>query len=392
LSFLRRKLDALRPRFEAGGKYHKLWPLFEVIDTFLYSPADETRGSVHVRDAIDLKRVMIAVVLALLPCIFMACWNTGYQVLHAAHGVVPGWRGAVLSALGVHPDASSIGAALLLGALYFFPLYLISNIAGGFWEILFSLVRKKPINEGFLVTGVLYPLILPPDIPYGIAVLGISFGVVMAKEVFGGTGMNFMNVALVSRAFLFFAYPAELSGDRVWVPVDGVSGATALGAAAAGAPIAHSWLDAFLGFIPGSMGETSALACLLGGAYLVWARIASWRIILGMLAGFSLTVLLLSSLATNPVSQLPLHWHLVLGGFAFGTVYMATDPVTAAVTDTGRLIYGALCGILAALIRVINPAFPEGVMLGILLANVFAPLIDYFVIEANKRRRRLRSE
>jgi Na+-transporting NADH:ubiquinone oxidoreductase subunit B len=392
LSFLRRKLDVLRPRFEAGGKYHKLWPLFEVIDTFLYSPADETRGSVHVRDAIDLKRAMIAVVLALVPCIFMACWNTGYQVLHAAHGVVSGWRGAVLSALRVNPDANSIGAALLLGSLYFFPLYLISNIAGGFWEVLFSLVRKKPINEGFLVTGVLYPLILPPDIPYGIAVLGISFGVVMAKEVFGGTGMNFMNVALVSRAFLFFAYPAELSGDRVWVPVDGVSGATALGAAAAGAPIAHSWLDAFLGFIPGSMGETSALACLLGGLYLVWACIASWRIILGMLAGFSLTVLLLSSLATNPVSQLPLHWHLVLGGFAFGTVYMATDPVTAAVTDTGRLIYGALCGILAALIRVINPAFPEGVMLGILLANVFAPLIDYFVIEANKRRRRLRSE
>ncbi len=392
MSFLRRRLDAIKPRFEPGGKWHRFWPLYEVIDTFLYSPADETRGSVHVRDAIDLKRAMIAVVLALVPCIFMACWNTGYQVLHAANGIIPGWRGAVFASLGLEANANSVTAAIILGSLYFLPLYLISNIAGGFWEILFSLVRKKPINEGFLVTGVLYPLILPADIPYGIAALGISFGVVMAKEVFGGTGMNFMNVALVSRAFLFFAYPAELSGDRVWVPVDGLTGATALGAAAAGLPITHSWLDAFLGFIPGSLGETSALACLMGAVYLIWARIASWRIMLGMLLGFSATALLLGAVATNPVSQLPLHWHLVLGGFAFGTVFMATDPVTASVTDTGRWVYGALCGVLAALIRVINPAFPEGVMLGILLGNVFAPLIDHFVIEANKRRRRLRSE
>lgn len=390
MSFLRRRLDAIKPRFEPGGSLHRWWPLYEVIDTFLYSPADETRGSVHVRDAIDLKRAMIAVVIALVPCIFMACWNTGYQVLHAAGGIAPGWRGAVFSSLGLEANAHSVVAAIVLGSLYFLPLYLISNLAGGFWEILFSLVRKKPINEGFLVTGVLYPLILPPDIPYGIAVLGISFGVVMAKEVFGGTGMNFMNVALISRAFLFFAYPAQLSGDRVWIPVDGVTGATALGAAAAGLPITHSWLDAFLGFIPGSLGETSALACLAGAVYLIWARIASWRIMLGMLLAFSATVLLLGATATNPVSQLPLHWHLVLGGFAFGTVYMATDPVTAAVTDTGRWVYGALCGVLAALIRIINPAFPEGVMLGILLGNVFAPLIDHFVIEANKRRRRLR--
>lgn len=401
MNFLRRKLDELEPHFEKGGKFHTYYPIYEALDTFLYSPKNRTTGTVHVRDALDLKRLMITVVLALTPCVFMALWNTGYQVNLAVSQLpvestvgafAENWRFTVLQWLGIGIDPHSLVSSLVLGALYFLPLYLVTNLVGGFWEVLFVVVRKKELNEGFLVTGILYPLILPADIPLWMAALGISFGVVMAKEVFGGTGMNFMNVALVSRAFVFFAYPADMSGDLVWVPVDGVTQATALGLVAGGAEISHSWMAAFLGFIPGSMGETSALACLIGGAYLIWTRVGSHRIILGMLLGFSATILFLNAVGTNPVTQLSLSWHLVLGGFAFGTVFMATDPVTASMTDTGRWIYGALCGFLSALIRCVNPAFPEGVMLAILLGNVFAPTIDYFVVEAYKRRRRLRDE
>ncbi|MCC5813618.1 MAG: NADH:ubiquinone reductase (Na(+)-transporting) subunit B, partial [Leptospira sp.] len=358
---------------------------------------DKTKGFVQVRDALDLKRMMVTVVIALQPVVFMACWNTGYQIFQTGEPIL-GWRADILIWLGILSDSgnNSVGnsggmlAMIALGALYFIPLYLVTNIVGGIWEVLFSIVRGKQINEGFLVTGFLFPLILPPDVPLWMVALGISFGVVIGKEIFGGTGMNFINVALLSRAFLFFAYPADLSGDRIWIAVDGYTQATVLGAVANAETFPYTWMDAFLGFIPGSMGETSALACLLGGAYLIWSRISSWRIVLGMLASFSLTILFLNYVGSNPVTQMSLDWHLVVGGFAFGTIYMATDPVTASMTNTGRWIYGALCGFLSALIRAVNPAFPEGVMLAILLANVFAPTIDYFVVEANKKRRRLR--
>jgi Na+-transporting NADH:ubiquinone oxidoreductase subunit B len=397
MKFLRSYLDYLAPKFEKGGKFSKLYPLYEAADTFLYSPADKTKGFVQVRDALDLKRMMVTVVIALQPVVFMACWNTGFQIFQTGEPIL-GWRADILIWLGILSDSgnNSVGnsggmlAMIALGALYFIPLYLVTNIVGGIWEVLFSIVRGKQINEGFLVTGFLFPLILPPDVPLWMVALGISFGVVIGKEIFGGTGMNFINVALLARAFLFFAYPADLSGDRIWIAVDGYTQATVLGAVANAETFPYTWMDAFLGFIPGSMGETSALACLLGGAYLIWSRISSWRIVLGMLASFSLTILLLNYVGSNPVTQMSLDWHLVVGGFAFGTIFMATDPVTASMTNTGRWIYGTLCGFLSALIRAVNPAFPEGVMLAILLANVFAPTIDYFVVEANKKRRRLR--
>lgn len=391
MKFLRSSLDKMAPSFEKGGKWEKLYPLYEAVDTFLYSPDSRTQGFVQVRDGLDLKRTMMSVVIALQPVVFMACWNTGYQVLKPQGQALSGWRWDIFQSLGLVSDPGSLVSCLVLGALYFFPLYLVTNIIGGFWEVLFSVVRKKDINEGFLVTGFLFPLILPPDIPYWMAALGISFGVVIGKEIFGGTGMNFINVALLARVFLFFAYPADMSGDRVWVAIDGYTEATALGAVASGGDIPYSWMDAFLGFIPGSMGETSALACLVGGGYLVWTKVGSWRIILSMVLGFSLTILLLNAVGNNPVTQMGLDWQLVLGGFAFGAIFMATDPVTASMTHTGRWVYGFFCGFLSALIRAVNPAFPEGVMLAILLGNVFAPTFDYFVVEANKKRRRARS-
>lgn len=396
MKILRRALDRIAPQFAEGKRWERFFPLFEAIDTFLYSPPERNRGSVHVRDAIDLKRMMVSVVISLQPVVFMAFWNTGYQIFQVGEPIL-GWRGDLLVWLGLLSDQAN-GAVfitaitqIVLGATYFIPLYLVTNIVGGFWEVLFSIVRGKQINEGFLVTGFLFPLILPPDVPLWMVALGVSFGVVIGKEIFGGTGMNFVNVALLGRAFLFFAYPADLSGDRIWVAVDGYTQATILGAVANAETIPYSWLDAFIGFIPGSIGETSALACLVGGVYLVWTRVSSWRIVLGMLIGFSVTVLILGKVAHNPVAMMSLEWHLVVGGFAFGTIFMATDPVTACMTQTGRWVYGFICGFLSALIRIINPAFPEGVMLAILLANVFAPTIDYFVVEANKKRRRLRS-
>jgi Na+-transporting NADH:ubiquinone oxidoreductase subunit B len=308
-----------------------------------------------------------------------------------------GWRGTVLERLGIGFSADSVWASLAHGALYVLPVYIVTLVAGGFWEVLFALVRNHEINEGFFVTSLLYTLILPADIPLWQAALGISFGVVIGKEVFGGTGKNVLNPALVGRAFLFFAYPAHMSGDAVWVPVDGYSGATALYLAGAGGVEAMlsggiTWMDAFLGNIQGSMGETSTLACLLGAAFLIMARIASWRIMAGVMLGMLATSTLFNLIGsdTNPMFGLPWYWHLVLGGYAFGMVFMATDPVTASMTDTGRWIYGALIGVMVTLIRVLNPGFPEGMMLAILFANVFASLIDWFVVQANIRRRQRR--
>ncbi len=402
MSPMRRWLDRVHPLFAKGGQYEKYYALYEMVDTFLYTPSDVTRTSPHVRDAIDLKRVMSYVVLATLPCIFAGLWNVGYQanLAMADMGVASaeGWRGAALGLLGVDYDPSSLYDSFLHGLMYFLPIYIVTLMAGGFWEVTFAAVRNHEVNEGFLVTSMLYALILPPTVPLWQAALGISFGVVIGKEVFGGTGKNFLNPALTGRAFLFFAYPAQMSGDAVWTAVDGFSGATALSLGAQGGMDAIreggiEWMDAFFGSIQGSIGATSTLACLLGAAFLIYTRIASWRIILGVFLGMVGTSVLLNLIGsdTNPMFGMPWYWHLVVGGFAFGMVFMATDPVSASMTNTGRWIFGVLIGFMTVIIRVVNPAYPEGIMLAILFANLVAPLIDYGVIQANIRRRMRRT-
>lgn len=413
MKFLRDKLDQLHPHFVKGGKLEIMYPLYEAIDTFLYTPGEITEGNTHVRDGLDLKRMMITVVAALGPCILMALYNTGYQANLAMQisgtETLEGWRGTIINAIGIGYDPANIIANVIHGALYFVPVFLVANIAGGTCELIFSTIRKHEINEGFLVTGMLYPLTLPPSIPLWQVAIGIIFAVVLAKEVFGGTGKNFLNIALTARAFLYFAYPAQISGDRVWIALDGYAGATTLGIMAdpknlgtgmtavtssladGGAGI--SWMTSFIGLIPGSMGETSALACFIGAAILIATGIGSWRTMAGCLIGllgFS-TLLYLIGSDSNPAFQIPPHWHLVIGGFAFGTVFMATDPVSSAMTDTGRWIYGILIGFMTILVRVINPAFPEGIMLAILFGNVFAPLFDYYVVQANINRRLARN-
>ena len=400
---LRKFFDQIKPLFESGGKFEKYYPLFEAIDTFFYNPDEVTSTAPHVRDSLDLKRMMIVVVWALTPCVLMAMWNTGYQANLAMQAMniesAAGWRGVVLAGLGISYDPASLWANFFHGALYFVPLYIVSMAVGGTWEVIFASVRKHDMHEGFLVTGLIFPLTLPPDIPLWQAALGISFGVVIGKEIFGGTGRNFLNPALAGRAFLYFAYPAQNSGDSVWTAVDGFSGATPLGALATAdvstgmEAIDVTWAQAFLGNIPGSLGETSTLACLIGAVILIGAGVGSWRTMLSMLLGGMVFAGLLNFIGsdTNPMFQMSPMWHLVVGGFAFGLVFMATDPVSGAMTETGKWFYGALIGIMTILIRVINPAYPEGVMLAILLGNVFAPLIDYFVMQANIKRRLVRN-
>ena len=396
---VRKFLDRLHPYFARGGPYEKYYALYEMVDTFLYTPSDVTRTSPHVRDAIDLKRVMTYVVVASLPCILMALWNTGYQANMAMANMgidsVPGWRGVILDTLNVGHNPESIIANSIHGLLYFLPLYIVTVVVGGLWEVLFAAVRNHEVNEGFLVTSMLFTLTLPPDIPLWMVAIGISFGVVIGKEVFGGTGKNFLNPALTGRAFLFFAYPAAMSGDSVWTAVDGFSGATPLGLAALGGVDAITgsgvtWMQSFLGNIQGSIGSTSTLACLLGAVFLIYTRVASFRIIFGVFLGMFLTSGLFNLLGsdTNPMFGMPWYWHLSLGGFAFGMVYMATDPVSASMTNMGRWLFGLLIGVMTVLIRVVNPAFPEGIMLAILFANIFAPLIDYFVIQVDIARRK----
>ncbi len=398
---LRRGLDRLEPLFTRGGRLERFHALFEMVDTLFYSPPDVTPGAPHVRDALDLKRVMIIVVFAVVPCILVGMWNTGYQsnvALAAIGGTdIGGWRAGLLALLGAGYDPASIYDNFMQGLVFFLPIYIVTMAAGGFWEILFAGVRNHEINEGFFVTSMLYALILPASIPLWQVAVGISFGVVVGKEVFGGTGKNFLNPALVGRAFLYFAYPAQISGDAVWTTVDGYSGATALGISAIEGiegvvASGLTWGQAFIGQMQGSIGETSAAACLLGAILLVYWRVASWRIIVGTVLGLVVPVILFSGFeSSNPMLSMPWHWHLVLGGFAFGAAFMVTDPVTACQTNTGRWIYGLLIGFLTWVIRVINPAFPEGIMLAILFANVFAPLIDYFVVRANVKRRLARS-
>ncbi len=399
---LRDILDKIGRHCEPGGALHRFQALYEAIDTLFYRPDSVTRTTAHVRDAMDLKRMMTTVWLTTFPIMAFGMWNVGYQanLAFAAHpdllAAQDGWRFAILRLLaGVDP--ASPWDNLVQGGLYFLPLYATIFVVGIAWEVLFASVRGHEVNEGFFVTSVLFALILPPNLPLWQAALGISFGVVLGKEVFGGTGKNFMNPALVSRAFLFFAYPAFMSGDQVWVPVDGYAGATALATAASGgidAVVANglSWWDAFFGLMPGSIGETSTLVILACGGVLVLMGIASGRIVSGVMIGMIGFSTLLNWIGsdTNPMFAMPWYWHLVVGGYAFGMMYMATDPVSASMTNTGKWVYGALIGVMVVMVRVINPAFPEGMMLSILFANLFAPVIDYFVVRANIKRRAAR--
>ncbi len=393
---LRKILDDMAPLFHKGGKYEKWYSLYEAVDTIFYRPPDVTKTTSHVRDGVDLKRIMITVWLCTFPAMFYGMYNLGWQANTAMADMgiaaVQGWRGTLIEMFAGY-DAASVWDCLWHGVAYFVPIYMVVFVAGGFWEVLFAMKRGHEVNEGFFVTSVLFALTCPPDIPLWQAALGISFGVVIGKEVFGGTGKNFLNPALCGRAFLFFAYPASMSGDAVWTAVDGYTGATALSMAASqGMEVltGHlSWTDAFMGHMAGSIGETSTLAILIGGFFLLITRIASLRIVLGVMLGMFATSTLFNVIGSdaNPMFAMPWHWHLVVGGFAFGMMFMATDPVSASMTDTGKLWFGALIGFMVVLIRVVNPAFPEGMMLAILFANLFAPLLDHFVVQANIKRR-----
>lgn len=392
---LRNILDSIEPHFEKGGRYEKWYALYEAVDTIFYSPSSVTKTTAHVRDGVDLKRIMITVWFCAFPAMFFGMWNVGFQAntAMAELGVVggEGWRHALIAmASGYNP--ASLWDNFWYGFCFFIPIYATVFLVGGFWEVLFAMKRGHEVNEGFFVTSILFALIVPPTLPLWQAALGITFGVVVAKEVFGGTGKNFLNPALAGRAFLFFAYPAQLSGDAVWTAVDGYTGATALSVAATDGLAAlqshYTWMDAFLGKIPGSIGETSTLAILIGGAVLLWTRIAAWRIVAGVMIGMvGLSMLFNTIDSSNPMMAMTWQWHLVLGGFAFGMIFMATDPVSSSMTNAGKWVFGVLIGCMVVLIRVVNPAFPEGMMLAILFANLFAPLIDHFVVQANIKRR-----
>ncbi|MFI3179368.1 MAG: NADH:ubiquinone reductase (Na(+)-transporting) subunit B, partial [Methylococcaceae bacterium] len=375
-------LDSIEPHFTKGGRFAKYYGLYEMVDTFIYTPADVTRGTTHVRDGNDLKRTMTFVVIATLFCVLMAMYNTGYQanLAMATMGLetIDNWRRIPMMLFGY--STMNPFSNLAHGALYFLPIYITTLAIGGIWEVLFATVRGHEVNEGFLVSSMLYALIMPPDMPLWQVALGISFGIVIGKEVFGGTGKNFLNPALTGRAFLYFAYPASMTGDSVWVAVDGYTRATPLGLAANGGLDAvyaadYSWMQTFFGFEPGCLGETSTLAILIGAAFLLYTRVASYRIMGGVFAGMVAIATLFNVIGsdTNPMFAFPWYWHLTVGGFAFGMVYMATDPVSAAMTNTGRWVFGALVGGMTVLIRVVNPAFPEGIMLAILFSNMFAP-------------------
>ena len=393
---LKKFLEDIEPHFEPGGKHEKWYALYEAVATVFYTPGYVNKGGTHVRDNIDLKRIMILVWMATFPAMFFGMFNIGHQAaLAIGNGfeIANTWQAAIFQALGGELTAQSgVAAKFFYGACFFLPVYATVFIVGGFWEVLFASIRKHEVNEGFFVTSVLFALILPATIPLWQAALGITFGVVVAKEVFGGTGRSFLNPALAGRAFLFFAYPADISGDTVWTAVDSFTGATNLGLAAQGA-LDYSnmelWLNAFYGFVQGSMGEVSTLALMIGGLFLIYVRIASWRIVLGVFLGMVVMSLLLNMIGseTNAAFAMPWHWHLVLGGFAFGMFFMATDPVSASFTNKGKFAYGALIGVMVVLIRVVNPAYPEGMMLAILFANLFAPLFDHFVVQSNVKRR-----
>ena len=388
---LRSFLDDIAPSFEKGGRFEALYPAYEAIDTALYTPASATAGASHVRDGLNLKRVMITAWLCAFLPVFVGSYFIGLNANEAMQTLgmtsVDNWRGIFLNGI-VSFDPNSVWDCLIHGLAYFVPLYIVVFVAGIAFEIWFASKRGHEVNEGYFVTSILFTLSLPPSIPLWMAAVGVIFGVVIAKEVFGGTGKNFLNPALTGRAFLYFAYPAQMSGDAVWVAVDGWTQATPLGNAALGMDYGVDWMSAFIGSMPGSVGETSTLAILIAGLALCLSRIASWRVMAGVFLGMVLTSSLFNILpSTNPMFAMPFYWHLVLGGFAFGAVFMATDPVSAAMTNNGRWFYGILIGFMCVLIRVVNPAFPEGMMLAILFGNLFAPLLDHFVMQSNIKRR-----
>ena len=395
---LRSFFDGIEPNFEKGGRYEKYYPIYEMVETILYTGKSVTKAAPHARSFVDMKRIMTYVVISTIPCILWAFYNTGLQtnigLAELGDASQVGWRISLIKMLGINLNPDSILANMFHGMLYFMPIYIVTLVAGGICEVVFATVRGHEVNEGFLVSSMLFALTMPASAPLWQVALGIAFGVVIGKEVFGGTGKNFLNPALTGRAFLYFAYPANMSGDAIWTPVDGFSGATALGLSAAKgveslAIEGITWWDAFYGTIQGSLGETSALACFVGLAFLLVTKIANYRMVVGCLGGMIGFSLLLNWIGsdTNPMFAMPWHWHLVLGSYAFGLCFMVTEPVSASHTNVGRYFYGALIGFMVVMIRVLNPAFPEGMMLAILFANMFAPLIDYFVVQTNIKRR-----
>lgn len=396
---LKAYLEKIEPDFEPGGKHEKFYALYEAVATIFYTPGKVNTANTHVRDSIDLKRIMIMVWMATFPAMFYGMYNVGAQAqdaIAAGAGSLPDiWQAALFTLLGGDITTAGTFGKLLYGACFFVPIYATTFIVGGFWEVLFASVRKHEVNEGFFVTSVLFSLTLPATIPLWQVALGITFGVVIAKEVFGGTGRNFLNPALSGRAFLYFAYPANISGDQVWVAADGYSGATWLSQAANGTmdfSDMNLWMNSFIGNIPGSVGEVSTLAIMLGGLFIMYLGIANWRIVAGVALGVAFFASLLNMFAPDAQSILamPFYWHFVIGGLAFGMFFMATDPVSASFTDQGKFAYGFLIGVMTVLIRVLNPAFPEGIMLAILFANLWAPLFDYFVAQSNIKRRMAR--
>ena len=436
MKFLRDMNDKMAPMFNKGEKLERLYPLFEAHDTGSFTPGLVTKSASHIRDALDQKRMMIAVVFALLPCFLMAMFNTGYQAnvaTSAGATALQDWHTSLYQLIGFSyaQAGTEVGffsvSNFVLGAIFFLPVYITTLAVGGLAEVAICIIRKHPITEGFLVTSALFPLILPATIPLWQVALGILFGVVIGKEIFGGVGMNILNPALTARAFLFFAYPAQISGDVPWLPynvdsissgisalpnpmmteggvlnaADATSSATYLSLAAnpestinwsdsSMAMFGSEWMNAFYGLVPGSMGETSVLACLIGAAILIVTKIASWRTMLGITLGTAATALLLNGIATpdsTPMLSMPWYWHFVVGGWAFGAVFMATDPVSSPFTEKGKFIYGLFIGFMVVLIRCVNPAYAEGMMLAILFMNMFSPLIDHFIVQGNIKRR-----
>ena len=369
---LRKYVDNIKPHFEKGGKFEKLHSTFDAFETFLFVPNQVTKKGSHIRDAIDMKRTMIMVVVAMVPALLFGIWNIGFQHYKSVGVDALFWDNVLFG----------LGKAL--------PIIIVSYVTGLAIEFYFAQIRGHEVNEGFLVSGMLIPLVMPPDVPLWMVAVATAFAVIFGKEVFGGTGMNILNPALTARAFLFFAYPAFMSGDKVWIAekADAYSGATPMALATAGETSSMpDIMDMFFGFIPGSIGETSAFAILIGALILIITGVGSWRIMLSVILGGLFMGLIFNLWGANEYMQLPAYYHLVMGGFAFGAVYMATDPVSASQTPRGKYIYGFLIGVVAVLIRVFNPAYPEGMMLAILLMNVFAPLIDHYVIQGNIKRR-----
>ena len=409
-TWLRSLNTRVKPDFMPGGSKAKWFPIYDAIENFIFSSTKKTTNPIHVRDAIDIQRIMVTVWLAAFPAMFFGMYNIGNQTLEYLTLIGStnsnDWHHIIINLVGYSQD--SFISKMWIGAVYFIPIYAVTFAVGILWEILFAVVRKHEINEGLFVSSILFALTCPPDLPLWQAAMGITFGIVIGKEVFGGTGKNFLNPALTGRAFLYFAYPSQLSGDKVWIAglsdngivPEGFSGATPLGYAAedglSGLTDNFSWFDAFFGHIPGSVGETSIIAIGIAAVILLVTKVASYRIILGTIFGMVLmsSILNLIGSDTNPMFQVPWYWHFVIGSFAFGLVFMATEPVSGSGTDAGRWIYGGLIGVTVVLIRVVNPAFPEGMMLAILFANLFSPVIDHVVVSRNiaKRKRALSYE